>query len=455
MVDYILEMKNNTLIINSYNKYLSFLNKFKKNQFMMQSIKVMVLRVIGVVTLFGFTLFLTHNYDPKIIGQYDFIRTYLLILGSICVLGTDQSILYFTGMLKSQNQLGELKRIYFKMFFLIFIMSLLCLISILIVGKEIICYYFNDSKIYSIILKATFLLFFYCITIFNTEVLRALESIYIAELFRNTFKYLSVIIGSIVLFYINEEYYLVETFLAGFFFLSIISTIMTLSVFIKNEIDNIKNQENKISYQFIFLKSYPIAISTMAIFLLMSFDIMFLKKYYGNEEVAYYSLAVKLMTLLLVVMNSVNITISPKIAEQFFSEKRLELIKTMRSSARIIFVISMPVVLFFCLFSESILGFFGKKYLAANESLIILMIGQGICSFFGAVQVYLNMTGRQTIFQVILIFAVIMNFFLNKTLIPIYGMNGAAFSYIVSMFLWNLVATIIIYKKDKIAVFLT
>jgi hypothetical protein len=54
----------------------------------MQSINTMILRIIGVATLFGFTLFLTKNYDPKIIGQYDFIRTYLLVLGSICILGT-------------------------------------------------------------------------------------------------------------------------------------------------------------------------------------------------------------------------------------------------------------------------------------------------------------------------------------------------------------------------------
>ena len=80
----------------------------------MQSIKTMILRIIGVVTLFGFTLFLTKTYDPKIIGQYDFIRTYLLILGSICILGTDQSILYFTGMIKSRNQFADLKNIYIK-----------------------------------------------------------------------------------------------------------------------------------------------------------------------------------------------------------------------------------------------------------------------------------------------------------------------------------------------------
>ena len=85
---------------------LFYLHKIKENPFVLQSVKTMILRAIGVITLFGFTFFLTKTYDPKIIGQYDFIRTYLLILGSICVLGTDQSILYFTGMLKSRNRSG-------------------------------------------------------------------------------------------------------------------------------------------------------------------------------------------------------------------------------------------------------------------------------------------------------------------------------------------------------------
>jgi O-antigen/teichoic acid export membrane protein len=437
------------------NNLFTFIKKFNKNEFMMQSINTMILRIIGVVTLFGFTLFLTKNYDPKIIGQYDFIRTYLLVLGSICILGTDQSILYFTGMLKSKNRLYELKGIYIKMFLLILLTSVISLLLLVVIGKEIINSFLNDGLIYNIIIKATALLFFYSITLFNTEVLRALERVYIAELYRNTFKYASVIIGSIILFNIHKESYLVDSFLIGFFFLSLFTTFKIFSIFNKNHfVTASKEHDETNTYQFIFKKSYPIAISTLAIFLLMSFDVMFLKKFKGNEEVAYYALAVKLMTLLLVVMNSVNITISPKIAEQFFSDNRNELIKTMKNSARMIFLISIPTVLFFCFFSTYILGFFGEKYLVVKEPLIILMVGQGICSIFGSVQVYLNMTGRQNIFQYILISAVLLNFTLNRTLIPIYGMNGAAFSYVASMFYWNLLATIIIYKKDRIIVFL-
>lgn len=420
-----------------------------------QSFKTMVLRVLGVATLFGFTLFLTNTYDPKIIGQYDFIRTFLLITGSICIVGTDQSILYFAGILQTSNKLDRLKKIYWKMVFFILTLSLLALAVIFGIGEEFISFYLNDATIFSSISKATFMLFFYCLTLFNTEVLRALKQVYIAELYRNTFKYASVIVGAVILFYIEKETYLVDVFLIGFLFLAIFSTIKIMALFNRNA--SAENQESgeEVSYRSIFFKSYPMAISTVAIFLLMSFDILFLKKYNGNETVAFYALAVKLMTLLLVVMNSVNITISPKIAELFFVNNTIELRKTMQQSARMIVAISLPLAVFFCLLSTPLLSLFGPKYIVAREPLLILMIGQGICSFFGGVQVYMNMTGRQNIFQGILILAVVLNFILNYMWVPIYGMNGAAFAYVVCMFFWNLTTAIIIYKKDKIAVFLT
>jgi O-antigen/teichoic acid export membrane protein len=64
------------------------------------------------------------------------------------------------------------------------------------------------------------------------------------------------------------------------------------------------------------------------------------------------------------------------------------------------------------------------------------------------------MTGRQKIFQYILILAVVMNFLLNSFLIKQYNMNGAAISYSISMVFWNITAAIYIYKMDKIRVFL-
>lgn len=433
----------------------TIINNIKESPFFIQSINTILLRIIGVITLFGFTLFLTHNYSPKIIGQYDFIRTFLLVLGTISLLGTEQSILYFAGLMKSNGSFKELKSIYLKKTVLIFISSIIPLIALSLIGDKIINDFFNDRTLYSLLLKATSCLFFFCLTLLNTEVFRALDKSYTAELYRNTLKYLSVIIGSLYLFYVHKEQFLVESFLIGFILLAILSSFKVNTIFNK-KINNEKDSEliSQYTYKEIFLKSYPMAISGMAIFLLMSFDVMFLKKYYGNEIVAYYATAIKLITILAMIINSVSITTSTKVAEYFYLKERNELMKIISRSSRLIFLLTLPMIVVLFFFPSTILLVFGTKYVIASQPLIILTLGQGICSLFGPVPIYLNMTGRQRIFQHILVMAVVINFLLNSFLIKLYGMNGAAISYSISMIFWNLTAAIYIYKKDGIKIFI-
>jgi hypothetical protein len=102
--------------------------------------------------------------------------------------------------------------------------------------------------------------------LFNTETIRALDKIYIAELFRNIFKY-SVIIGAVVLFYIHEESYLVDTFLVGFVALSVITTIV-FRLFEKQKNDTVfEDYTDRFNY-FYRSQSYPMAISNLAILMM-------------------------------------------------------------------------------------------------------------------------------------------------------------------------------------------
>lgn len=425
--------------------------QIKRNPFIQQSLITLILRVFGVMLLFGFTLFLTKNYSPKIIGQYDFVRSFLLAIGSICLLGFDQSILYFKGKLSSQRALGQLKGIYIKMILMLLLSSSIAFIVVFLIDEKVINNYFSDSEVYLILLKGTATLFFYGITTLNTEIFRALDKLYVAELFRNIIKYVPLIFGAIALFYWDEESYLVDVFLTGFVLLSLISSFFVYNYF-KNTV--IISAKEKISRKEIFLKSYPIAVSGMAIFLLMSFDIMFLKKYRNDETVAFYSIGVKLMTIVSVIILTINITVSAKIAAFFSNQNMEELRKVVKNSVRLIFGMTFPAIALMCVFSEYILSFFGLQYIVAKEAFLILIIGQGICSAFGSAPVYLNMTGRPQIFQIILITAVVINFVLNRYLIPIYGMTGAAIAFVASSFFWNFASALIIYRKDKVNVFL-
>jgi O-antigen/teichoic acid export membrane protein len=430
--------------------FTDYLQRIRYNPLILQSLITLILRVFGVLILFGFTLFLTTNFSPKIVGQYDFVRSFLLLIGSICLLGCDQSILYFRGRLKHFNALFTLKKIYQKMVGILFVMAIILFLIVLGIGNEFINAFFSDQGVYLILLKSSGILFFYGLTTLNTEVFRALDKFYIAELFRNTIKYIPLILGAILLFYIQKEMYLVDVFLIGFVILAVITTILALHYFSKATTINTE----LISYKEIIVKSYPIAISGMALFLLMSFDIMFLKKYGDDATVAFYSLAVKLMTILSMVIITVNITVSTKIAEYFSIKNKTALNTIVKNSSRLIFSITLPVTVLICIFSEYILSFFGEDYVAAKNALLILMIGQGICSAFGSAAVYLNMTGRQHIFQLILIAAVFLNFGLNWLLIPEHGMTGAAIAFVVSSLFWNLISTIVIYQIDKVKVYL-
>jgi O-antigen/teichoic acid export membrane protein len=412
----------------------------------------MVLRIFGIMLLFGFTLYLTHNYDPKIIGQYDFTRTYLLVLGSFCLLGTDQSILYFAGLLKSSDDNGNLKSIYKKMVIMIFVSCCFFFALLLLINQHIVNDYFNDDEIYDLLLRATGILFFHSLSSLNTELFRALDSIYIAELFRNTLKYASVIIGSIILLHINQQSYLADTFLVGFILLALISTLLIFRLFKKKNSQEITND---FTYGFILKKSFPIAISTMALFLMMSFDIIFLKKYWGNQNVAFYGVAIKIMTIVSMIINVVNVNQASSVAEYFSLDERTLLTRTVRHAVRLIVAFTLPLVILICLFSTYVLGFFGTDYTIAQNALLILMIGQVFCAFCGLAPVYMNMTGRQGLFQLILISAVIINFVLNRVLIPKYGITGAAIAYSSSMVFWNFATAIYIYRKDRISIFLT
>ena len=106
------------------------------------------------------------------------------------------------------------------------------------------------------------------------------------------------------------------------------------------------------------------------------------------------------------------------------------------------------------IFSKNILLIFGQGYDVASSTLVILMAAIACGAMFGVNFIYLNMTGRQKIFQYILMITVVFNFFLNKYLVPRYGLIGAAIAFLISTLIWNIISALYIYKKDNVKVFI-
>ena len=421
-----------------------------------KSLSVFIIRITGVFVLFLFTLFITNFFSPENVGRYDFVRSTVMIIGGVALMGTNQAIIYYSGLLKAKNSMGSIKSIYFKMLKIIAMTSFAFLFLYLFLSvqnKAIINSIFNKHDAFNLVFNSFSVLIFFTSTMLNIDTIRSIEKTMMSELYRNIFRYTPVFIGAVVLFFTNRQDLIVDVYLAGFFILSVISSIHVLLSFKKGSY----TQKNILSFttKEILKVSTPMAISAMAYFVMQSIDVIILAIYEGFDKLAYYSVSVKLATLIALALLSVNIVVAPKIAELYEKKKIKEMQEIIKKSTRIIFIISVVTLLFLLFFSETVLGLFGQNYLVAKQALIILVFGQFFNSLSGPGAIYLNMTKRQRVLNKILLTGLIVNIGLNFYLIPSYGISGAAIATLISFVFWNLIIILYIYHKDRVKVFLT
>ena len=418
-----------------------------------KSFSVLIIRSFGVLLLFGFTLFITNFYSAENVGRYDFVRSTLMVLGGISLMGTNQSIIYYSGLLNARKSIESIRSIYSEMLKIIFTLSLIILGFFMIFFNEsIINDIFKNRESYSLILKTILTLVFFAVTMLNIDTIRALKKTILSEMYRSIFRYLPVFIFAIILLKTNNEELLVEVYLLGFLLLSLFSSIRVYMLFKKIDKPNDKSESFTITE--IFKTSYPMALSAIAYFIMQSIDIIILSIYEGFDQIAYYSVSVKLAMLTTLALMSVNIVIAPRIAEIYENQKKQKLQKLIKHSTRIIFLISICVLSVLFFFSEEILGLFGQGYVIANNALLFLLAAQFFNAISGPGAIYLNMTGRQKTLNKILVSALIINISLNFYLIHTLGINGAAIATLVSLIIWNTITTVLIYSRDKIKIFL-
>ena len=425
--------------------------KFFKSSLVTKSVNVLFIRISGVILFFGLTLFLTNFFDPDLVGKYDFSRSLLFFLGAVSVFGMHQAIIYYSGYLSSINNLWYIKKIYYKMIFLVFVFSTILFLGSQLLKIEAISSYLKTS-LSDTGIKTIMTLFFYGLTMLNIDVFRAIDKIYFSEIFRNIIRYFLFFIAVLIIFYTNNTTLLVDVFLLNFIVLALISTSVLVYIFSKNKYTL---NTVKISFKDILKRSAPMAVSAASFLLMQSLDILMLTKFTDYETVAYYGSSVKLTFIIAIVLSSVNAVIAPQMAN-YFSAGKMDLLKeNIKRGTKLIFIITFPMILILAIFPSFALGLFGEDYKIAKFALIILLFGQVINALCGSVGIYLNMTGKQKVFQKILISALILNIVLNFILIPRLEMVGAAIATTTSMVLWNVMAVIYVYKKDGIKIFLT
>ncbi|MEC8682784.1 MAG: polysaccharide biosynthesis C-terminal domain-containing protein [Bacteroidota bacterium] len=432
-------------------KLQEYFNRFNLHNVLGGALRVLILRISGVIFLFGITLYLTNFYSAEVVGAYEFTRSSLFLIGGVTLLGTDQSILFFSGRFSKPEQAGTLFQVYLKMLGLLLGVSIVLLGIILVIPKEYYNLFFNDQRSGNLLIKMGFCLFFYAVTLFNTEFFRAFDLHEKSELYRGILKQLPFGFGLLILFLFNKHDYVVEVFLLSFLFCALLSG---LEVYLKyKRLNPIVSRQTSIRFKTVLKATIPIAISAFGFYLLISIDVFFLKRYTNFETLAYYGTSIKIIFLISTLINVMGSYLSVRIADLFVTDQ-VALQAVLKKGVRVIVGLALGLSVILFVFAAEILGVFGAAYQEAVPALRILIAGHFMSTLFGVTQVYLNMTKKQVVLQYILIIAVVINAIINAILIPKYGMLGAAVASAFSVIFWNGCAVIWVYKKDRIKLFL-
>lgn len=155
-------------------------------------------------------------------------------------------------------------------------------------------------------------------------------------------------------------------------------------------------------------------------------DIIMLGILSDTAETGIYGICVRGADLVMFLVIPVYTALMPMVAKLHTSEMLAELQDIVIRSARIVFVISLPIFIILTVFGNWFLLIYGTEFTSGHLALAILCFGKIIIIGIGPAALLLTMTGFEKSAALGVGLSAIINIVLNSLMIPIWGMEGAA-----------------------------
>jgi len=165
------------------------------------------------------------------------------------------------------------------------------------------------------------------------------------------------------------------------------------------------------------------------------------------QQVGIYNAALKTAAWVPFILMAVNAMAAPLIATLYAQDDQAGLQQLISMIAWWMFYPALGVAIAILLFSRPILQLFGAEFVAAQGTLVVLMLGQLVNVGAGSVGYLMTMTTYQNQAAGVMAVSALVNVILNVCGIHIFGILGAAIATALSMALWNVWLYILVVQK--------
>lgn len=233
------------------------------------------------------------------------------------------------------------------------------------------------------------------------------------------------------LFVKNENDYLIFAAITAFATVGsgIINFINLRKIIFIQKLNNYEFKKHLKPMFIFFLTSFAIAIYTTTDSAMLGFMT-------NETAVGFYNAAIRIKAILLSIVTSLGVVLLPRLSYYIKNNMHAEFNNALNKSINFVFVISLPIALFFILFAEpTILLLAGEYYTNAIMPLRIIMLAVifvGITNILG-IQILIPLKKEQALFISVMI-AALTDTILNIFFIPIFSASGAAISVVFAEF---------------------
>jgi O-antigen/teichoic acid export membrane protein len=399
------------------------------------------LKIIGIVFGYIFTLLITRNFGADTMGIFALCTTVLSIASILGRLGTDTALLRFVAEYSAQGRKDLVKEVHGKALKIVVPFSISLTIILFFSSPYISKYIFHKEHLSNYFQITSLAVLPFVLIFINSQSLRAIKRIREYAFFQNISYFLfgSIFLLILLIFSVKNSLPVIAYVLAIF-----TGAIFCHILWKKQSRLDSSHVSNEMSTRNILHVSIPMLLSSSMLMITQWTNTLMLGIFRTEAEVGIFNVAAKISTSISFTLIAINTIAAPKFAEFYGGKDIRGLEKFVQQSTKLIFWTSFPILLVIAIFPSFILGIFGEEFKAGVFALLLLTIGQFISSISGSVGTLLNMTGKQKVYQYIMIATAVLNIILNVLMIPKYGIIGAAIVTMVSFAFWNLSSVIYI-----------
>lgn len=409
----------------------------------------LLLRSIGMLLGYVVSLIVARKYGTQGMGIWALTLSYVSIALIFSKAGLDISTMKFIARFKAENDTASIKGVYWKSLKIVLFFSLLISVVFLYLSEISAIYIFNNARLSNAFAFAVPMIILLSLIQFHAEAIRGYKKIahyFIINGISTSF--VTALLLSLNIDHIWSNYVYIDIYVIA----QCATVVLAIIIWLKDSKILNHTLKNTISTKKLFESSFPIMIAGSMTLIMGSMDAIMLGIFKSETDVGIYAIALKLSMLTSIVLIAVNSILAPKISQMFGSNDLDNLQNIIRKSTKMIFIISMPVLVVYFLYPEYVMSFFGEGFKIGASALVILAAGQFFNAISGPAGQVLNMTDKEYILRDTAIIATLANLILNYVLIPQYGINGAAIATAISGILWNLLCVVYIYRKLGILV---